>query len=69
MLHLAGAPYKNELIQLESVKDHRSGYPFGHVPVLVETQADGKTFELGEALAIEVECRKRLIRSEPWNGL
>ncbi|KAF9359011.1 hypothetical protein BGX34_008588, partial [Mortierella sp. NVP85] len=53
ILHLAGATYTNEFIQLESVKDNRSAYPFGHVPVLVETRADGTTFELGEALAIE----------------
>ncbi|KAG0225202.1 hypothetical protein B0O80DRAFT_428676 [Mortierella sp. GBAus27b] len=53
ILHLGGAEYKNEFIQMESVKDHRGDYPFGQVPVLVETKPDGTRFELGESLAIQ----------------
>ncbi|KAG0031477.1 hypothetical protein BGZ83_004587, partial [Gryganskiella cystojenkinii] len=52
LLHLVGATYKNEFITTD-VASNRADYPFGHVPVLIEHRADGTTFELGEAIAIE----------------
>ncbi|KAF8941048.1 hypothetical protein EDD21DRAFT_400153 [Dissophora ornata] len=53
ILHLAGANYKNEFITMDQVAANRSAFPFGHLPVLVETRPDGTTFELAEAIAIE----------------
>ncbi|KAK3838898.1 MAG: hypothetical protein J3R72DRAFT_492772 [Linnemannia gamsii] len=53
LLHLSGQEYTNEFIALDSVAKDRTLYPFGHVPVLIETLPDGSTFELGETLAIE----------------
>ncbi|KAK5809334.1 hypothetical protein F5H01DRAFT_349009 [Linnemannia elongata] len=53
LLHLTGQEYTNEFVALDSVANDRSLYPFGHVPVLIETLPDGSTFELGETLAIE----------------
>ncbi|KAF9351989.1 hypothetical protein BGX26_010100 [Mortierella sp. AD094] len=53
LLHLAGAKYTNEFIPIEQVSGDKSAFPFGHVPVLIEHRADGTTFELGEAIAIE----------------
>ncbi|GJJ71611.1 hypothetical protein EMPS_03961 [Entomortierella parvispora] len=53
LLHLAGAKYKNEFVTMPDVAANRADYPFGHVPVLIEHRADGTTFELGEAIAIE----------------
>ncbi|KAG0270716.1 hypothetical protein BGZ95_001607 [Linnemannia exigua] len=53
LLHLSGQEYTNEFIALDSVAHDRTLYPFGHVPVLIETLPDGSTFELGETLAIE----------------
>jgi len=55
LLRLAGANYKNEFVTMPDVAANRADYPFGHVPVLVEHRADGTTFELGEAIAIEVK--------------
>ncbi|KAG0296164.1 hypothetical protein BGZ96_010067 [Linnemannia gamsii] len=53
LLHLSGHECTNEFVTLDSVADNRALYPFGHVPVLIETLPDGSTFELGETLAIE----------------
>ncbi|KAG0251407.1 hypothetical protein BG011_007625 [Mortierella polycephala] len=53
ILHLCGANYKNEFVTLDQIAANRADYPFGHVPVLIETRADGTTFELAEAIAIE----------------
>ncbi|KAF9119120.1 hypothetical protein BGW39_000555 [Mortierella sp. 14UC] len=53
LLHLSGQEYTNEFIALDSVANDRTLYPFGHVPVLIETFPDGSTFELAETLAIE----------------
>ncbi|KAF9182568.1 hypothetical protein BGZ51_003218 [Haplosporangium sp. Z 767] len=53
ILHLCGADYKNEFVTMDQVAANKNDYPFGHVPVLVETRADGTTFELAETIAIE----------------
>ncbi|KAG0202266.1 hypothetical protein BGX33_009803 [Mortierella sp. NVP41] len=53
LLHLSGQKYTNKFVAIDSVANDRSAYPFGHVPVLIETMPDGSTFELGETLAIE----------------
>ncbi|KAG0376911.1 hypothetical protein BGX24_007022 [Mortierella sp. AD032] len=53
MLHLSGAKYTNKIVTLEEVAANRADYPFGHIPVLIETKPDGTTFELGESIAIE----------------
>ncbi|KAG0359958.1 hypothetical protein BC939DRAFT_146850 [Gamsiella multidivaricata] len=53
ILHLAGAEYKNEFVEKDAVGLNRAAYPFGHVPVLIETRADGTAFELAETIAIE----------------
>ncbi|KAF9316366.1 hypothetical protein BG003_002049 [Podila horticola] len=53
ILHLSGAEYKTEHVSREEIAAHREKFPFGHVPVLIETLPDGSTFELGEAIAIE----------------
>ncbi|KAF9427720.1 hypothetical protein BGZ94_004322 [Podila epigama] len=53
ILHLSGAKYKAEFVSREEIAAHREKFPFGHVPVLIETFEDGTTFELGEAIAIE----------------
>ncbi|KAF9213721.1 hypothetical protein CPC16_001172 [Podila verticillata] len=53
ILHLSGAEYKNEFVAKDEIAAHREKFPFGHVPVLIETLPDGSTFELGEAIAIE----------------
>ncbi|KAG0215376.1 hypothetical protein BGX33_001225 [Mortierella sp. NVP41] len=60
MLHLTGAKYTNEFVTLEEVGANRAAFPFGHVPVLVETKPDGSTFELGESLAIEQYLAEKL---------
>lgn len=54
MLHLKGVKYTNKVITAEEVAADRAALPFGQVPVLIETKADGTTLELGESLAIEV---------------
>ncbi|KAG0059114.1 hypothetical protein BGZ89_000695 [Linnemannia elongata] len=53
MLHLKGVKYTNKVITAEEVAADRAALPFGQVPVLIETKADGTTLELGESLAIE----------------
>ncbi|KAF9923614.1 hypothetical protein FBU30_006364 [Linnemannia zychae] len=53
LLHLSGQEYTNEFITLDSVSENRTLYPFGHVPILIETLPDGSVFELAETLAIE----------------
>ncbi|KAF9111493.1 hypothetical protein BGX27_004832 [Mortierella sp. AM989] len=53
ILHLTGAKYTNEIVPIEQVSSNKGDYPFGHVPVLIEHRADGTTFVLGEAIAIE----------------
>ncbi|KAF8927066.1 hypothetical protein BGZ47_002343 [Haplosporangium gracile] len=53
MLHLKGAQYTNEIVTFENVAANRTDYPFGHIPMLIETKPDGTKFELGESLAIE----------------
>lgn len=60
ILHLKGAQYSNEIVTLEDVAANRADYPFGHIPVLIETKPDGTKFELGESIAIEVQlhCSK-----------
>ncbi|KAG0342747.1 hypothetical protein BG000_001607 [Podila horticola] len=45
--------YKTEYVSREEIAAHREKFPFGHVPVLIETLPNGSTFELGEAIAIE----------------
>ena len=54
MLHLKGVKYTNKVITAEEVAADRAAFPFGQVPVLIETKANGTTLELGESLAIEV---------------
>ena len=54
MLHLKGAKYTNEFVTADDVAANRAAFPFGHVPVLIETKPDGTVFELGESIAIEV---------------
>lgn len=54
ILHLKGAQYTNEIVTLEDVAANRADYPFGHIPMLIETKPDGTKFELGESIAIEV---------------
>ncbi|KAF9907096.1 hypothetical protein EC991_011314 [Linnemannia zychae] len=53
MLHLSGAQYTNEIVTFDDVATNRADYPFGHIPVLIETKPNGTTFELGESIAIE----------------
>ncbi|KAF9131177.1 hypothetical protein BGW39_002147 [Mortierella sp. 14UC] len=53
MLHLKGIKYTNKVITADEVATNRAALPFGQVPVLIETKADGTTLELGESLAIE----------------
>ncbi|KAG0289523.1 hypothetical protein BGZ96_006953 [Linnemannia gamsii] len=53
MLHLKGVNYTNKVITAEEVAADRAALPFGQVPVLIETKADGTTLELGESLSIE----------------
>ncbi|KAF9100166.1 hypothetical protein BGX23_003994 [Mortierella sp. AD031] len=53
MLHLKGIQYTNKVITAEEVAADRAALPFGQVPVLIETKADGTVLELGESLAIE----------------
>ncbi|KAF9903903.1 hypothetical protein EC991_003194 [Linnemannia zychae] len=53
MLHLKGVKYTNKVITADEVAADRAALPFGQVPVLIETKADGTTLELGESLAIE----------------
>ncbi|KAF9979000.1 hypothetical protein BGZ73_007887 [Actinomortierella ambigua] len=53
LLHLAGAKVTHKVETYESVKEDRSKFPYGRVPVLEETQPDGSKFVLAEAIAIE----------------
>ncbi|KAG0273825.1 hypothetical protein BGZ95_010356 [Linnemannia exigua] len=53
MLHLKRIKYTNKVITADEVATDRAALPFGQVPVLIETKADGSTLELGESLAIE----------------
>ena len=54
MLHLKDIKYTNKVITAAEVAADRAALPFGQVPVLIETKADGTILELGESLAIEV---------------
>ncbi|KAG0349374.1 hypothetical protein BG004_007001 [Podila humilis] len=53
ILQLSGVEYTSEFVSREEIASHREKFPFGHVPVLIETFPDGSTFELGETIAIE----------------
>ncbi|KAF9586658.1 hypothetical protein BGW38_000032 [Lunasporangiospora selenospora] len=60
LLHLSGAQYKNVFVTSEEIALNRAEYPFGLVPILIETRPDGTTFELAEAMAIEQYLAEKL---------